>query len=90
MLLVCAGKASQGRQVFKNVKGWVGGLWGILGRADCMGIHLAVDMRESGLASAAEALRTLKQSLPELSRCVPNVGSPLKVSGQVPLCPLSS
>jgi len=65
-------------------------MWSILGRANCVGIHMGMDMSESGLASTAESLRTLKQDLPELSGCEPNVGSPLEVSGQVPLCPLSS
>lgn len=60
MLLVWAGKASQRRQVFKNVKGWIGGIWGVLGRADCVGIHVEMDMSESGLSSVSEALRALK------------------------------
>lgn len=60
MLLLWAGEASQRRQFFKNVKGWIGGVWGILGRANCVGIHMETDMSESGLASVAEALRTLK------------------------------
>lgn len=52
-----------------------------------MGKHMEMDTRESGLASGAEALRTSKQGLPELSGCVLSIGGPLKALWASPTLP---